>query len=260
MKKFYSLIAAIALTATVNAQTTLLSEDFASYSAGGNTASSGLAAPSATDVYTDGSNVSTFPTGTKVYAAGGMAKFGSSSVAGSMTTGTLDLSTDGGNFKVTLDAKGWIQTGGTAAGKITVEVTGLTAQTLDIPAQPSSLTATTPLTFNFTGGTANSTITIKTTSPTRAFIDNVMVITTSTLSVLDPSKTKANLVKNTVVANEIIFGAAANVSIYNAAGQMVKTAEVSENSRLDVSALPKGNYIVTGLVKGQAVSQKIIKK
>lgn len=41
---------------------------------------------------------------------------------------------------------------------------------------------------------------------------------------------------------------------------MVKAADVTENGRLDISALPKGNYVVTGLVNGQAVSQKIIKK
>jgi hypothetical protein len=80
-----------------------------------------------------------------------------------------------------------------------------------------------------------------------------------TMAVIDSSKGKANLVKNTIVTNELIFGASAKVSVYNA-GQVVKTAEVSENSKLDVSGLVKGTYVVTGLVNGQAVSQKIIKK
>lgn len=86
------------------------------------------------------------------------------------------------------------------------------------------------------------------------------VATNPTMSVGDVNATKASLVKNTIVSNEITFGAATRVSVYNAAGQVVKTAEVSENSKLDVSALPKGTYVVTGLVNGQAVSQKIIKK
>ncbi len=86
------------------------------------------------------------------------------------------------------------------------------------------------------------------------------VETDPTMAVNDAAKGKANLVKNTIVSNELIFGAASKVSVYNAAGQVVKTAEVAENARLDVSALPKGNYVVTGLVNGQAVSQKIIKK
>jgi len=95
-------------------------------------------------------------------------------------------------------------------------------------------------------------------------VDDVVITGTSifdeTLAVVDATKAKANLVKNTIVSNELIFGAAAKVSVYNTAGQVVKTAEVAENSRLDVSALPKGTYVVTGLVNGQAVSQKIIKK
>ncbi len=86
------------------------------------------------------------------------------------------------------------------------------------------------------------------------------VVEDPTMAVGDVNKTKTNLVKNTIVSNELIFGASAKVSVYNAAGQVIKTADVNENSKLDVSALPKGNYVVTGLVNGQAVSQKIIKK
>ena len=88
----------------------------------------------------------------------------------------------------------------------------------------------------------------------------VIVYENPTMAVVDATKGKANLVKNTIVSNELVFGASAKVSVYNTAGQVVKTAEVAENSRLDVSALPKGNYVVTGLVNGQAVSQKVIKK
>ncbi|MNU01003.1 hypothetical protein D3C72_2442680 [compost metagenome] len=66
--------------------------------------------------------------------------------------------------------------------------------------------------------------------------------------------------KNTIVANELIFGTVGKVSVVNMNGQVVKTAEVSENSRLDVSSLAKGAYVVTAVVNGQTVSQKIIKK
>lgn len=50
----------------------------------------------------------------------------------------------------------------------------------------------------------------------------------STLSVGDVKTIKNILVKNTVVANELIFGTAGKVSIINMNGQVVKTAEVSE--------------------------------
>lgn len=71
---------------------------------------------------------------------------------------------------------------------------------------------------------------------------------------------KASLVKNTVVANTILFAAKSDVQVINANGQVVKTASVNENSSLEVSSLPAGIYIVTGNVAGTAVSQKIIKK
>jgi len=63
-----------------------------------------------------------------------------------------------------------------------------------------------------------------------------------------------------VVANNIIFNAKADVQIVNMNGQVVKSASVSENTSLDVSSLPKGTYVVTGVVNGKSSSQKIIKK
>ena len=80
------------------------------------------------------------------------------------------------------------------------------------------------------------------------------------LSVDGVNANKANLVKNTVVGNSIIFSSKANVQVVNMNGQVVKTASVNENTTLDVSTLTKGTYIVTGNVNGKAVSQKIIKK
>lgn len=71
---------------------------------------------------------------------------------------------------------------------------------------------------------------------------------------------KKSLVKNTSVSNEIVFGAKSEVKVYNIAGQVVKTASVSENQSLNVSDLKEGTYIVAGTVNGQLVSEKIIKK
>ena len=92
-------------------------------------------------------------------------------------------------------------------------------------------------------------------------IDNLVVTTTSTtLAVANNGTANVVLVKNTVVANSIIFGAKANVQVINTNGQVVRTASVNENSTLEVSTLPKGMYIVTGNVNGKLISQKIIKK
>lgn len=260
MKKFYSLLAVVAMTAAVNAQTTVLTEDFSSYTKGGNTSSSGTNAPDGTDVYNPGNATNplapsiNFPTGSKVYSAGQMAKLGSSSDIGSMTTGDLNLSTDGGNVRVTFDVKGW----STVEGAIVVTV-GTTSKEITYTALMAGSAETKWVEFPNIG-TAATKVTIATKAK-RAYIDNVKIETyIVSLAAIDATKTKANLVKNTIVSNELIFGATAKVSVYNAAGQVVKTAEVIENSKLDVSTLAKGTYIVTGVVNGQTVSQKIIKK
>ncbi|MGV4414219.1 T9SS type A sorting domain-containing protein [Chryseobacterium sp. T1] len=99
------------------------------------------------------------------------------------------------------------------------------------------------------------------TSNTQLRITSISVTySTKTMAVVDANASKINLVKNTVVSNEIIFGQTTKVSITNMNGQVVKTAEVNDNSRLNVSELAKGIYIVTATVNGKTVSQKIVKK
>lgn len=81
----------------------------------------------------------------------------------------------------------------------------------------------------------------------------------ATLAVGDLKSSKISLVKNTSVKNSIIFGAKADVQIVNSVGQTIKSAKVDNGSSLDVSNLAKGIYIVTAVVEGKKVSQKIIK-
>ncbi len=108
------------------------------------------------------------------------------------------------------------------------------------------------------GSTPSFSIKLQKNSSNALFVDDIK--TDKNLSVGNVNASKVNLVKNTIIANELIFGQAANVSVINMAGQVVKTAEVKENTRLDVSNLAKGTYVVTATVNGQAVSQKVIKK
>ncbi len=84
--------------------------------------------------------------------------------------------------------------------------------------------------------------------------------TNSTLSVSDITSINSNFVRNTLVTENIYFGSEADVKIYNMNGQVVRTAKVSENNNMNVSDLQPGAYIVTGIVNGQPVSQKILKK
>lgn len=85
--------------------------------------------------------------------------------------------------------------------------------------------------------------------------------TGGTLAISDLTKTKSNFVKNTFVQDEeITFGAdVKDLKIYTLTGQIVKTGSVKEGSVLNVAELAKGNYIVTGTVNNQPVSQKILK-
>jgi len=87
------------------------------------------------------------------------------------------------------------------------------------------------------------------------------VYSNGSLAVADFGKAKSLFVRNTFVKNnEIVFGAdAKNVKVYNMFGQVVKTASVKADGTLNVSDLAKGNYIVTGTVNSEAVSQKILK-
>lgn len=301
MKKFYSLIAAVALTATVSAQTNVVTETFTydgALNANGWVSHSGTAA----QLKADGSKANLVAGNSEdvnkafstSYALTNKADYSATinvaSATGLTTAGEYFLmlaGTAGANvttFYGRLYIKGsetgytlgiLNNSGGTAnptygteiaygtPANILVTYNAANVATLQINSQPlltnSTGTGSVPANLasiairqagNVTSGTGN------------IAIDDIIVRTYSgTLAVGDVNTTKANsLVKNTIVSNELIFGAAAKVSVYNTAGQVVKTAEVAESSRLDVSALPKGTYVVTGLVNGQAVSQKVIKK
>ncbi|REC47997.1 carbohydrate binding domain-containing protein [Chryseobacterium pennipullorum] len=86
-------------------------------------------------------------------------------------------------------------------------------------------------------------------------------VTTGTLAVGEVLASKYRMVKNTFVTNnEIAFGAdVKDVKVFNMFGQIVKEASVKQNGTLNVAELAKGNYIVTGTVNKEAVSQKILK-
>lgn len=72
---------------------------------------------------------------------------------------------------------------------------------------------------------------------------------------------KYKFVQNTFVKNdEIVFGTEVkDIKVYTLSGQLVKTSSVRNNLSLNVAELQKGNYIVTGMINNQPVSQKIIK-
>ncbi|WP_313598663.1 T9SS type A sorting domain-containing protein [Epilithonimonas vandammei] len=252
MKKFYSLLAVVAMTATVNAQG---SENFNSQTVLTSTYADGTFAGQTSGVtvaYTHSRDEGDYA----ITGKGLMLRRADepSSVEFTIPNGVGTFS-----FKY---RKAFT---GSSARILSIQVDGVEVATTTAIGATSGAD-TTVYDFSKAINKAGS-VKIKITYPAgttagnkQVTIDDVSWTAYVTMAVVDATKAKANLVKNTIVSNELIFGAAAKVSVYNTAGQVVKTAEVSDNSRLDVSALPKGTYVVTGLVNGQAVSQKVIKK
>lgn len=85
--------------------------------------------------------------------------------------------------------------------------------------------------------------------------------TDTTLAVGDVNATNSVFIKNTLVKNnEIIFGSnVQSIQIYSMSGQLVKAANVKGSEKVNISDLPKGNYIVTGTVNDKKISERIIK-
>jgi len=140
--------------------TTVLSEDFSSITTGDNTTTGGSAS-----AWTPNSN---FTTVNATYQAGGTVRIGTSKAAGSLTTKSLNLSA--GAYNVSFKVKGWT----TVEGSITVTPSGGTAQTVTYAQTMSGTFETKSL--SFTGGTANTTITIATTAK-RAYLDDIVITT-----------------------------------------------------------------------------------
>ncbi|QOW08958.1 T9SS type A sorting domain-containing protein [Kaistella flava (ex Peng et al. 2021)] len=252
MKKFYSLFAAVILAASVNAQTTttVFSADFDDVvGTGGNDGSwSGTVAGSAATA-TGGFVYDNMYKGDKCL------KGGTSSKAGSLTTPVLaNLS---GVATLTFRAGAWVG----SSEKLTLNVSIIGGGSLDITSVTLVKGEFSTYTVEITGGTSSSKLVFAAAvaSNNRFFIDEILV-TAPTQAVVDVNATKVNLVKNTVVGNTLMFAGKADVQILNMNGQVVKTASVNENTSLDVATLAKGMYVVTAIVNGKAVTEKIIKK
>lgn len=166
MKRFFtSLCVCVALSfagaAVASAQAiTYFNEDFSSITAGNNTSTSGS--------NSSWSSNENFSNTSSVYQAGGAIKLGASKASGSITTKTLNLSQNGGNFVVEFDVKGW----SSVEGQIKVTVTGQDDRNVTYGAKMTDSFENIKL--YYTGGKENSTVTIAT-SAKRAFLDNIKV-------------------------------------------------------------------------------------
>jgi len=156
-----------------NSPKTVLEENFDKATLGS------LASPSSVDISVSTDSMTKYIssagwTGTKVYCAGGAVKLGSSSALGTLTTPSLDLSANSGNFSVSFDARAW--SGDATSIKILVnDVLVKQVDGLSNAAVPYTLSSYGP--FAFTGGTAATKITISglQASKGRLFLDNVKI-------------------------------------------------------------------------------------
>jgi hypothetical protein len=259
MKKLYSLFAAAMMVATVNAQTTFFTENMGTATAttaitantfqnGAPVAFSGTADIRATNV----SDYSGASAGANVMVNANNETF---LISGIDTSDYENITLSIGQRKGASAANNELkievsEDGATWTLLSYTRPTGTGTANWAVINPAGTIPTTETLSIRFTG-----------TNATEWRIDDVKL--TGTLIVLgtgNNNAVKANLVKNTVVANEIIFAAASDVKVISANGQVVRTASVKENSTLEISSLPAGIYIVTGNVNGNAVSQKIIKK
>ena len=137
---------------------TVLDEDFAALTSGNSTSTTG------SSVAWSGS--ADWPNVAKAFQAGGAVRLGTSSLPGSLTSRSLDLS--GGPVTVSFAVKGWTS----VEGSLVVTVSGQPTQTVSYVATMSGAFETKSLTFS--AGQAAATISFATTAK-RAFLDDIFV-------------------------------------------------------------------------------------
>ena len=209
----------------------LLTEDFASASSGDNITNTG-----SPTLWSGNTNI---PAPSRAYQAGGAIKLGVRGNPGSITTRTLDLSAGGGAFTVTFKVKGWT----TVEGNLVVTATGLAQQTVVYSNVMAGGFET--KTVSFSGGTANSTVTIATTAK-RAFLDDLVI---TTASVQQPS---VNASGNLSVLNATYGSPSLTATSFTVSGaSLAQGILVDPPDGFEVSLAEDG---VTGFAATQTIS------
>ena len=165
-------------------------------------------------------------------------KLGSDSVIGSLTSKALDLSGNGGSFRVSFKVKGWT----TVEGSIKVTVTGLPSQTISYNSVMADSFETKLL--NFTSGAVNSTVKFETTAK-RAFLDDIVV------SYSPVAATPVITVGGTLSSVDTVYGTASpNPTRFSVSG-------VNISSGILVTPPPGFEVSQTSAASGYALTQTI---
>lgn len=170
---------------------------------------------------------------------------------GTGTNTSPGFAMSGTNMKIALVSNDMQITGPTDSNVIDFVGTGTANQfegSAAAPAMTNTLSAQ-----RIGGDTNNNGVDFTTAAPTPTN-------SSASMSVADVALLQNVFVQNTIVNEEILFGIAADVKVYNMSSQVVKRASVSSTRNLYVADLEPGIYIVTGHVNGLPVSQRIMKK
>ena len=238
MKKITFLVAALCATMFASAAITLpLTEDFADCTKG-SAATSGSTMPEIT-VLTPYEWAGTF---TKVYDAGGMIKFGSSSAVGKFVTAPITATLD--SVIVEFDAIGWTGTGDNATKKVTYGTTTVEITTTAAAAFPITEANLEHFRVAF-AKVADGTLTVEGgAAKSRFFLDNLSITETATAT--PPVGLGEVTSKLSVYANNGTIYGAENGRIYTILGMDV----TEQNGNL------KGIYVVKVGNKTQKIAVK----
>lgn len=237
MKKITFLVAALCTTMFASAAITLpLTEDFASCTKGSATASNSNM-PEIT-VLTPYTWAASF---TKVYDAGGMIKFGSSSATGKFVTAPITATLD--SVVVEFDAIGWTGTADVATKKVTYGTTTVEITTPAAAAFPITAASLEHFRVAF-AKVADATLTIEGgAAKSRFFLDNLSITETATAT---PPVGLGEVTSMSVYANNGTIYGAENGRIYTILGMDV----TEQNGNLN------GIYVVKVGNKTQKIAVK----
>lgn len=288
MKKLYSLFATIVMSAVAFAQTTYLWDGSSVNPISGINANISSVAFAATQGNNNGTTtlITTSSVSSGYTGASGSSNFGAAAFKEALSTATstyfsVTVTPVAGN-KVTLNSLSFGSRGtSTGPGKITVysSIDNYATAIGTANVNNNSTWALSNITFSGANlvGAESAPVTLRIYGSDSAGagtpslgtanwrIDDIsLTVTSSTasLAVIDAKNEKSgNFVKNSLIKNnEIIFGSdVKDVKIFNMFGQLVKETAVKQNEAVSIAELAKGNYIVTGIVNHQPVSQKVLK-
>ncbi len=261
MKKFYSLFAAVVITASFNAQTTQTTVI--------NVANIGGTAVLGTSAYNGGAE-RVWQTDNIAFGGKAITANGNNTPAGTPAGTVIQAQANNGVIynttplpgrlvSITLNYVGNTQVSSLYGGS-TERLVNSTAANYTVAGTQVGGASSTGWTATDLQGTNHTYFAIKR-GGSASYISSIdIVYEMPTMAVDNISKNRIKLVKNTIVTDHILFNVKGDLQVMNANGQIVKTIVADNNSIEDVSSLAKGVYIVTGSVNGTPVSQKIIKK